>query len=368
MRKLALLLSLVVLPLAFASAEDAASITVFATGLDNPRGLEFGSDGALYVAEGGRGGTNSTVGSCDQVVPPVGPYTGGRTGRISRISPAGVRSTVVDELPSSQTSPALGSLVSGVADVAFVGRNLYALLAGAGCSHGVPDVPNGVIRVNGDGTWSLVANLSAFYKSHPVENPEPADFEPDGTSYSMVAVRGALYVVEPNMGALDRVTPAGKITRVIDISASEGHVVPTSVAYRGNFFVGNLGRFPIEPGTQHIYKITPSGKIKIWASGLTAVLGVAFDDEGRLYALETSTVAGFPTPETGRIVRVSRAGVMETIASGLTFPTAMTFGPDGALYVSNYGFGFPPGAGQIVRVALPDEDDDGDDDADNEDD
>ena len=31
----------------------------------------------------------------------------------------------------------------------------------------------------------------------------------------------------------------------------------------------------------------------------------------------------------------------------------MTFGPDGALYVSNYGFGFPPGAGQIVKVTVP---------------
>lgn len=30
-----------------------ANVTVFATGLDNPRGLAFGRDGDLYVAEGG---------------------------------------------------------------------------------------------------------------------------------------------------------------------------------------------------------------------------------------------------------------------------------------------------------------------------
>src|SRR5215813_10894096 len=148
-----------------------SNITVFATGLNNPRGLKFGPDGNLYVAEGGTGGADSTVGICGQVPFPVGPYTGSATGgRISKIDQSGNRTTLTDTLPSSQTGPVLGSLISGVADVAFVGDTLYAILAGAGCSHGIPVTPNGVVKVNPNGTWILIADLSAFQQSHPVAN------------------------------------------------------------------------------------------------------------------------------------------------------------------------------------------------------
>ncbi len=336
------------------SSNAVAAVSVFATGLNNPRGLKFGPDGYLYVAEGGAGGTNSTAGICDQVIPPVGPYTGGSTARISKISPAGVRSTVADNLPSSQTSPALGGLVSGVADVEFVGNTLYALLAGAGCSHGFPSVPNGVIKINTDGSWTLIANLSAWQQTHPVANPEEDDFEPDGTWYSMINVRGDLYAIEPNHGEMVKITPSGDISRVVDISATYGHVVPTSVAYHGDFYVGNLGLFPITEGSSNIYKITPSGGIKVWASGFTTVLGVAFDRQARMYVLENTTGNPFPTPGTGRITRVNPSGAKETIVSGLFLPAAMTFGPDGKLYISNIGFGPPPiGLGQVLQIDVP---------------
>ena len=339
-------------------ARAQSNVSLLTSGLDNPRGLTFGPDGNLYVAEGGRGGNLSTTpADCEQVPFPVGPYRGGFTARISKITPAGVRTTVVDGLPSSQTSPALGNLASGVADVAFVGDQLYALLAGAGCSHGLLGTTNAILRVHADGTTSPVADLSAFQQANPVARPEPDDFEPDGTWYSMIAIRGNLYAVEPNHGEVVRVAPTtGAITRVVDVSAVEGHIVPTAIAYHGNFFFGNLGTFPVTPGTEGILKMTPSGQLHQWENGLTTVLGLEFDREDRMYVLESMTAPGFPGPGevgTGRILRIAPSGATDTIASGLSFPTAMTLGPDGALYVSNLGFA-GPGAGQILRVTIPD--------------
>ena len=92
-----------------------------------PRGLEFGPDGALYVAEAGLGGQND---ACLPVVPVVGPYHGGPTARISKITAPGQVSTVADGLPSGQSSLPSGDTL-GVADVAFFGNHFYAQLAGA---------------------------------------------------------------------------------------------------------------------------------------------------------------------------------------------------------------------------------------------
>jgi sugar lactone lactonase YvrE len=171
----------------------------------------------------------------------------------------------------------------------------------------------------------------------------------------MIEHDGALFVVHPNHGAVEKVTPDGTITRVVDVSASEGHVVPTAIVVGpdGNFYVGTLMTFPVAAGAAKVYRLTPDGQLSVYAEGLTAVLGLAFDTQGRLYVLETSG-AGSPdapiVPGTGRVLRLTDDGGREVMATGLVFPTAATFGSDGALYVSNYGFIFPPGAGQVVRI------------------
>lgn len=346
------------------------SFTVVASGLNAPRGLSFGPDGALYVAEAGKGGTTATTPKdCEQVPPPIGPYLGGSTGRVSKIV-GGNRVSLATGFASAQT--ATGDLI-GIADITFLDGELYALIAGGGCSHGHAHAGNGVARVDlKSGSWVIFANMSAYLtKSKNQTKYEAAgDFEPDGTAYTMIAHNGGLVVVEPNHGEILSVSKQGTISRLIDVSAAEGHIVPTSIAFQqGAFYVGNLNLFPINPDWARILTITDDAQGHELApgfatqgyhiinskAGFTTVLSVKFGPDGLLYALELSDGEGFPALGQGKVVRVKHSGDIETVVSGLNVPGGMTFGPDGHLYVSDFSAVPAPmfGAGRILKFAVP---------------
>jgi hypothetical protein len=351
-----------------AYAQPSSNATVYATGLESPRGLKFGPDGDLYVAEAGTGGTVSTVGSCAQVPPPIGSYLGGNTGRISKLDKSGKRTTVASGFPSSLAAE--GDL-QGVADIAFLNGTLYAVTGGGGCSHGNASSPNIIARVDTkSGTWKPIVNLSQFLRSHPAAYPDQADFEPDGVFYSLIAYDNRLYTLEPNHGQLFSTSASGDIREDLDISLQQGHIVPTSAAVsNGKFYIGNLGLFPITPDSSKIMSFNIGAcpwpflfgfgcddepqKLRLSGSraGFTTVVAVDFGPDGLLYALELNDAAGFPTPPfgVGKVVRLNRAGNIEDVATGLSLPTGMTFGPDGYLYVSN--FGATP-SGEILRISV----------------
>src|SRR5215207_3609834 len=78
-----------------ANNAGAETVTTVATGLNNPRGLNFGPDGALFVAEAGSGGP----GPCGPG--PEGDRCFGESGSVTRIDgQTGVVSKTATNLPS----------------------------------------------------------------------------------------------------------------------------------------------------------------------------------------------------------------------------------------------------------------------------
>lgn len=322
--------------------------TVFATDLRFPRGLKFGPDSRLYVAESGLGGTETTVGLCDQD-PNFGPFLSGKTSRVTSFDLQGNRRVDVDEIPSSVD---IFGETFGAADVAFLGNTLYVVTNGSGCSQGVSYAYNAILRLDGDGKLTPINDLSAWTQNNRVANPPCCDFDLEGVWWTLNTRDGVFYTNNANTGDFLRVTPDGNTTRVVDMSATEGHNVPDAVALNGNFYVANLGQFPITPGSTSLYTILPNQRLMKKFDGLTAVISMVFLD-GKLYALETSAVAeDYPTSGNGKIVRVSDSGELIDVLTGLSYPTGITAGPDGALYVSEFGYGPDPTAGRVLQVRL----------------
>jgi len=358
---LATLVMLVGGPTAAAQECPNPNWTVFATGLTNPRNIRFGPDGHLYVAEAGIGGNLPPT--CEPADNAFQPYSGGYTARISRVRPDGTRETVADNLPSSLDG--FGDAL-GVTDIAWIGNKMYALIEGGGCTRGLPNDPTGVVRIHGDGSYTYVADITAFIRANPVANePEcgPAgDCDPDGVPHSLLVDGNQLLVVETNHSSVLRVNPTtGAITRLYDLSVQDP--APIILIRKGHDFY--LGGFD---GLIQTFD-RGFGPVTTFDQGYSAIVGLLFI-RNRLHVLETFAPETPWTPDTGRVLRRNRDGSRDVIACGLNFPIGMARkGRDLFVSTVSYGQGPVEHLGQIVRIQLPPHDggdgDDDDDDADN---
>jgi hypothetical protein len=330
-------------------------VTRYATGLTSPRGLTFGPDGRLYVAEAGTGGTMVPSGTpdCPIDINIYSPYTAGYSGRVLRVLADGTLQTVADRLPSM--TDAYGGNY-GPTDLAFIGRTLYVLIEMGGCSHGLPADDAAILRINADGSTTRVANLSAWLAVNPPHfvkdtNPATTDLEPGGVFHSMIAVGDALYVVETNRGMLLKVNPTmGMIELLYDMSIDNAEHNPIVMArHRKQFYVGTFGEDQ-GPAELAVFDEGFTGYTLPFNSP-NPIVGLAWQ-RGRLYAVEIFPRDQAWTPDNANLVVFDPAtGKRKVLASKFaSLPNGLVAGPDGALYASNVTLSSAPGDGSVLRI------------------
>jgi sugar lactone lactonase YvrE len=355
-------------------------IRVVATGLDNPRGIVLGEDGALYVAEAGRGAVDPATASCvDTTDPESGESVTncfGRTGAVTRLS-NGHQRRVVTGLPSVAGTDGTGA--GGVTSVAVGEHGQLAGIVNCGCDprNVGANQPAAAIRYAGHVLWmdakhdrfSVGANVTAFELNNPDAGDPGSEF--DSNPYALTWGRhGDLLVADAGGNDLLSVSKRGHISpvalfhaKLVDAPPFLGlppgtqipmQAVPNSITRGpdGAYYVGQLTGFPFPVGAANVYRIVPGHRPTVFASGFTNIIGVTFDHKGRLVVLEIATDSLLAENSPGALWVVDRHGHKTLVArDGLVTPGGVAVGRDGRAYVTN--FGIFPGQGQVLSIRLP---------------
>jgi len=346
------------------TALAATHVDIVATGLNNPRGLNFAPNGELYVAEAGSGGDGRCIPAPDD---PSAQRCYGETGALTRIDLSGASppKRVVRRLPS-MAGPGGFAASSGPVDVDFIGMSAFVVMGWGGdpaLRHGVGRkgaLFGTLLRVLPDGAYVPVADISANE-----ERFNPAGGPVDTNPYGVVALPGRRVVADAGANALIEshgwldgfCRGRDRTLAVLPRTVAGLEAVPTTVVEGpdGYLYVGELTGAPFLRGTSSIYRVPPHGGTpEVYLAGLTAVVDIAFDRRGDLYILEIASglVPGpnaDPGVGNGRLLRKRRGAVTaDVLLDNLVFPSGVAIGPDNALYLTNYGI-FPDG-GEVLRV------------------
>ena len=317
-------------------AAHAATVETVATGLDNPRSVAVGPDGAVYVANTGRGGRNCRgKGEARQCF--------GRSGRILRID--GDDRSVVAKNFASYGSPG-GAFAAGVHGVSVAPDGDVFAVTGSGTPGSNSTLPEFVSGQAGrlfnvtDGDLTETARI---HRTEWRQNTDGVEGDLNSNPYAVLALADRQIVVDAGANAVLEVR--GRFVKVLSVIPGRRNgrrqAVPSSIALGpgGDYYVGELAESSGQ-GKARVWRVPAAGgDAEVYRSGFTAITGVAFADDGTMFV--TEFVRDFRTFDVrGRVWRVSADGSDRnalTRGRQLTAPTGLAYDDStGALYVSNF--------------------------------
>jgi hypothetical protein len=341
------------------------TVTDVATGLHNPRGLNFAPNGYLFVAEAT---ANDTPTDLCGAMGDGQTRCAAETGAIARIDVAyGDVTRVLTGLPSLTAPDGNAAGATGVHDVSFqgMGNGYFTVGLGGDPTHREDYFEefghryDRIGRFNPSGNYSLKQDLGDF----EAEN-NPDGFVPDSNPYGIAALPGRVVVADAGGNDLLQIAANGSVSvlavfpRVNRPAGLPGptsvQAVPTSVALGpdGYLYVGQLTGGPFTVGIANVYRVPSGGGTpEVAYSGFTNIIDVAFGPDGSLYVVEIAQNAIPNFGGGGRIVRIAPDGTRSTVLSGpqyLFAPGGIAVSTDGSLYVTVASIS--PTDGKVIRI------------------
>ena len=349
-----------------AAAQTFTTQTIM-TGLYNPRGLAFGSDGGLYVAEAGVGGTGPSI--MDGTGATV---SYGETGGVSRLL-NGTQSRILSDLPSL-AGPGGGG-AGGLTGITFAANGTaYGVINFGGEASTRDSLTTGgaakaaqlgtVVQFNFGATPSAttVSDITAYALANNIQGPTRPGLPPETNPYGLTALQGGgVAVTDAGANFVATTNSSGSITGHLllpnysnpsfpAVGGPTYQAVPTGItqAPDGTLYVAELAGFPFTVGGAHI-DVIKNGALVNSFGGFTTLVDVQFAN-GELYALALTTngLAGPPSP--GQLLEIDPlTGQITTLFSGLDTPGGLAIGSDNAFYITTASSA--PGGGSVIRVA-----------------
>jgi hypothetical protein len=288
--------------LAAATASAAPKISVFATGIDNPRGLDLGSDGTLYVASAGHAGPTCADKKENCF---------GLTSRIWAVSPAGVKRTVAKGMLSGGAAD--GTFEAGIDDVSISPSGRIFTVSGSGTPKDIKSAPKAFGAAAGklievtSGIPNPLAAIDVFEWAH---NSDGVKGDRNSNPYGVLALSDREIVADAGANALLNVDANGFVSLLAVLpKVGKSQAVPTSLALGpdGAVYLGELA-LGAGKGKARVVKVPLDGTPQsVYADGFSTITGLDFGPDGSLYVTELSTNPAKLSPG-GAIVRLRPGG------------------------------------------------------------
>lgn len=367
------------------------ALTCVMSGLDSPRGLAFGPEGALYVAEAGTGAgvgvitTPTTDPRC--FLTNIGSrQCYGTTGAITRLW-RGTQERITTGLPS--TSFPKGPRGIGAADIGFNGRGDAFFTIGwendpnaRATNPLLPDLTqfDSLARLTPNGDWRIVNDIGQFEADN---NPDRGQIDSD--PFGLLVEPDGIVIADAGANDLIRVARNGDISLLATFPSRSStpprpsfapppnlqtsDAVPTCVVAGpdGAYYIGELTGIPFTAGHANIYRLDPATDAvpheftldEAFLTGFKNIIDIAFAGDGTLYVLQYATGAlqmtgpgvllkVVPDKSQSDIRLQYQLGTRSTVIAGLQEATSVAIGSDGNLYLSIRGA--TAGGGEVIRA------------------